>query len=161
MLETAIINDFCSKRNLIDTKEIIFCGGLIYFESGKMKSVKIGYVFLVAIALVACSRQSSVSTDTSTVQISAGAGGTPNLKVSEGNASVTIGDVQQNQNGIGQHDLAEINSAGTGQVNAQVTSSSVDINSVQTGDGRSVTVKDGQVILHREGQGSITLNTDQ
>ncbi|HVK95424.1 MAG TPA: hypothetical protein VM571_11945 [Noviherbaspirillum sp.] len=58
---------------------------------------------------------------------------------------MVVGDIQQTQDGVDQTDAVNI-----GNVTAGVASTAV-------GDGRSVTVENGQMVLHRDGVSTITI----
>lgn len=96
----------------------------------------------------------SVSTGGNSVEIKDGGvnmsstsgGNTSTANVGNGNSSVLVGDIQQNQYGVGKNDTVKIDSQSTEEAT-----------SMDAGDGRRVIVKNGQVFLQRDGVGAITL----
>jgi hypothetical protein len=133
-----------------------------------MKYLKSGVILGVMVLASACDNSSSTGAAApaphisaeirgDSIKVNAGPvkaeisnGNVSSLTVGGGNSSVVVGDIQQNQNGVGQTDVVSIAS--------EVPNGDV---SADAGDGRSVTMKNGQMIVHREGVGTITLPADQ
>lgn len=65
------------------------------------------------------------------------------------NGTAASGDIQQYQNGVGQTDMIDTNSV------------PANVSSMTTGDGRSITVENGQMVLHRNGVGTITIPAER
>ena len=124
-----------------------------------MNRLKIGLICAAVVSIAACDRSTSTVSaptdqgNTVSVQVTAGTAKVdvsnsiaPALAVGDGNSSVRLEDVQQTQSGAGQTE--------------NVTSDNqtpIANESVSAGDGRGVTIKIGQVVLQRDGVGTITV----